>query len=354
MAENSKIEWTDHTFNPWRGCTNVSPGCKNCYAEKLSHRNPAALGEWGPDGKRVVAAESYWRQPIKWNRDAACLNTFDCANGDHSDVCPQQDRPRVFCASLGDVFEDRAELRGQRRRLCDLIDETPNLDWLLLTKRPENVRDLVPPMWRDRLPQNVWLGTSVEDQQRADERIPHLLRVPAAVRFLSCEPLLGPVDLSKIVTYSYGASYYERNVLTGSEWQCMWDGGGGTVLGLPSIDWVIVGGESGHNARPMHPQWARDIRDQCLAADVPFFFKQWGEWRNGSGGEVRAAVLTNGRAVIPDTRDGRKQLDREIGGQWNRFAPVTMSRVGKKTAGRLLDGREWNQFPQLSTLNSQP
>lgn len=182
-------------FNPWRGCTKVSRGCANCYAEAGSKRNPAVLGVWGDAGTRVIASESYWRLPLKWDRQAAKAG----------------ERRRVFCASLADVFEDRPELVSPRQRLFRLIGDTPYLDWLLLTKRPENVLRMTHDEWCPpvpghvsqnagdghswKWPSNVWLGVSVEDQQRADERIPILLQTPAAVRFLSCEPLLGPLDL---------------------------------------------------------------------------------------------------------------------------------------------------------------
>lgn len=260
--QRSKIEWTHHTFNPWRGCTKVSAGCANCYAEKMSKRNPSVLGTWGKDGVRAVAAESYWRQAIKWNKDAEQAG----------------ERRRVFCASMADVFEGQDTMSENewkklipiRARLFRLITDTPNLDWLLLTKRPQYVNTHA--LWftlSGCLPNNVWVGTSVEDQ-RAAGRIPALLNVPARVRFLSCEPLLGAIP----------------------------------NLNLSGIDWVIVGGESGPGARPMHPDWVRSIRDQCIAADVPFFFKQWGEY-------ATAGV-----------------------------------RVGKKAAGHILDGREWREMPK--------
>ncbi len=269
MAENSKIEWTDHTFNPWRGCTKISEGCKNCYAETLSKRNPATLGIWGDNGTRVVASESYWKQPLKWNRQAEC----DCNSsrlGGHITCAFCESggvRPRVFCASLADVFEDRPELTEPRRRLFDLINETPNLDWLLLTKRPENIEPLFNEVvhhfgWDEDLSvMNTWIGTTVENR-KAKERIEILRQIPAAVRFLSCEPLLedlGEVDLT-------------------------------------GIHWVICGGESGPGARPVDIRWFRSLRDQCVAAGIPFHFKQWGG-------------------------------------------------LNKKRSGRTLDGRTWDEFP---------
>lgn len=241
MAERSKIEWTYGTFNPWRGCTKVSPGCENCYAETLSRRNPATLGEWGPKGKRAIAAESYWRQPIRWNAEAE----------------KEGRRRRIFCASLADVFEDNTQVEEARKRLFRLIEETPWLDWLLLTKRPQNIHGMLPWEWEegDRMPQNIWLGTSVENQKYADIRIPQLLEVrntyKVTVLFLSCEPLIGPVTLKPFLTPS-----------------------------VNTIDWVIVGGESGSllDSRPMKKEWVRDLRDECRKYGIPFFFKQWGSF----------------------------------------------------------------------------
>lgn len=295
MGAESKIEWTHHTFNPWRGCTKVSAGCKNCYAETMSGRNPAVLGVWGPRGTRVVAAESYWRQPLKWNAAAAAAG----------------ERHRVFCASLADVFEgpetmpesEWPKVVAARARLFDLISDTPNLDWLLLTKRPQNIMQMLIDAGRgfQDLPPWVWIGTSVEDQAAADERIPHLLRVPARVRFLSCEPLLGPVDLAPWLWF-------------------------GVADPAPSgdIHWVIVGGESGAGARPMHPEWARSLRDQCQAAGVSYFFKQWGAYS------------------LQPLEDGQRTY-----GAWHWPDGTTslLYRVGKKAAGRALDGRTWDEVP---------
>ncbi|NUP13824.1 MAG: DUF5131 family protein [Polyangiaceae bacterium] len=199
MGETS-IEWTGtpmpdgtthggFTFSPWEGCTAVSPGCDNCYAETANARwHPNEKGRashWGKRAPRLMRSEAYWRNPFKWNRLAEKLGV----------------RLKVFCSSVSDVFEDRRDLDGPRARLfVDVISKTPHLDWLLLTKRPQNMLTLVPAWWRDPKfqggwPSNVWAGTTCEDQRRADERIPYLLEVPARVRFLSCEPLLGPVDL---------------------------------------------------------------------------------------------------------------------------------------------------------------
>lgn len=244
MAENSAIEWTDHTFNPWIGCTKVSTGCSRCYAETLMDKRYGRV-KWGPRGTRVRTSTANWRKPLTWNRKAK----------------QEGRRYRVFCASLADVFEDRPELYPWREDLFGLICDTPHLDWLLLTKRPENVDemflDIVGPVrlgWED-FP-NIWIGTSVENQEQADKRIPELLKAPAPVRFLSCEPLLGGVDLG-LYLYPFFAADDPRH--------CPHRNG---------IDWVIVGGESGRGKRPFNPDWARSIRDQCQAAGVPFFMKQ--------------------------------------------------------------------------------
>lgn len=235
MGENTAISWTDHTFNPWWGCTKVSPGCTSCYAETFSNR--LALGIWGANAPRRFFGDKHWNEPRKWNAKAAKAGA----------------RARVFCASMADVFEDRRDLDAPRARLWDLIEQTPALDWLLLTKRPERMIDLS--RWGSSpWPRNVWAGTTVEDQRRADERIPWLLRVPAAVRFLSCEPLMEGVDIGEWLDPSAGPLMSDES----------------------PIDWVICGGESGGRARPFDLAWARSLRDQCAAAGVPYFFKQAG------------------------------------------------------------------------------
>jgi protein gp37 len=305
MAENSHIEWTDHTFNPWWGCAKVSPGCKHCYAETLAHRYHP--GNWGVNGTRKMMSEAYWKQPEKWNRKAAEAGRID----------------RVFCASMADVFEDRPELVDPRQRLFQLIEGTPSLMWLLLTKRPENVLDMV--WWGTFFdlgtpwPDNVCIMTSVENQEMADQRIPQLLAIPSRYRGLSVEPLLGPVDLKFGLTLSH------------DDWRQRPE----------AIHWVIVGGESGPGARPMHPDWARSIRDQCVMAGVPFFFKQWGAWIDTLHGIDADAINGKQEAVYVDSETGAFS-DARFGARAGR---TTMQRVDKKRAGRLLDGREWNDHP---------
>ena len=251
MAENSKIEWTHHTFNPWIGCQKVGPGCDHCYAEAMMD---ARLGrvEWGPHGARLRTSPANWRQPLKWDRDAAAAG----------------ERRRVFCASLADVMDSHHSILPEwRADLWALIRATPNLDWLLLTKRPGNIAKTLPPDWGDGYP-NVWLGCTVVNQDEADRDIPKLLAVPARVRFLSMEPLLGPVDLTELKNpaVTIGEHIYSALDCDVDPEDDEWHGA--------KIHLVIVGGESGPGARPMHPDWARSLRDQCQAAGVAFFFKQ--------------------------------------------------------------------------------
>jgi protein gp37 len=225
MTTGSKIEWCDHTFNPWWGCARVSPACRFYYAERDARRYGHQV--WRRHGPRRLLSDGNWRLPLRWNRDAQRAGV----------------PALVFCASMADVFEDHPQVVEPRQRLWRLIEDTPHLRWLLLTKRPENVPEMVPGSWATGWPEQVWLGTSVEGQRYARLRIPLLLDVQGVrVRFLSCEPLLGPLDLSA------------------------W-------LSPRAVDWVIAGGESGPRARPMHPDWARTLRNQAAAADVPFLLK---------------------------------------------------------------------------------
>ena len=228
MGKETGISWCDHSFNPWIGCTKVSEGCKHCYAERDNNRYKWT-DKWGNDGTRKRTSEATWKNPLKWDKQAKADGV----------------RRKVFCASLADVFEDRDELWPWRIDLFNLIGATQNLDWLLLTKRPENI--IHQTVWSApecSLPDNVWIGTTSENQEMAYNRIPELVKIPAKIRFLSVEPMLGRINLS--FYFKYG------------------------------INWVICGGESGPGARPMNLDWARDLRDQCESAYVPFFFKQVG------------------------------------------------------------------------------
>jgi protein gp37 len=394
--ENSKIEWTQHTFSPWHGCAKVSPGCKNCYADAQHNFHYSSLKTqqgtcWGVAAPRLAVSADTWKKPHQWNRAAAAAGV----------------RARVFCASMADVFEPQGALSAsfagqtaevpkgggrtrtvrfvdvaaERLRLLRLIYDTPHLDWLLLTKRPENIKMALQQALVDATvhlnsqavseghfvfcewlskwalvstpPANVWLGTSVENQEQADARIPHLLAAPAAVRFLSCEPLLGPVSLDawlkpQNIHVSASREFWNNPASKAALSEVIAKAMGQTC----GLHWVIVGGESGPKARPMHPQWAESLRDQCQAAGVAYFFKQWGEW----GPTEAIYAMYPGKAIIP-ARLGYKLHD---------FTPGLIKRsmddvenehiiawkLGKHAAGRLLSGREWNEVPtpQSTTL----
>lgn len=309
MGRDSAIEWCHHTFNPWIGCTKVSPGCANCYAEARDQRFNGGK-HWGSGAPRRVTSPGNWREPLKWNRRAAKAGV----------------RYRVFCGSLCDVFDPLSPY-GAMDWLWALIDATPSLDWLLLTKRPMLY-------WPSHgFPPNVWIGTTVESPDQL-HRVDDLLKIPARVRFLSVEPMLGPVDLSVALPPTWGRR-------SDGKWGCDTCCHGDrcdepahvhrsscTVCkngAVERIDWVICGGESGPKARPMHPDWARSLRDQCAAAGVPFLFKQQGEWAPTIG------------------KLGRGELRRVPNGAGT---STMMRRVGKKAAGRLLDGVEHTAFPQ--------
>lgn len=384
MAENSAISWTDHTFNPWMGCTKVSEGCKNCYAERDFDKR-RHLVEWGPGKPRVRTSEANWKKPLAWNRKAEKDGV----------------RPRVFCASLADWLDPEVPVAWLADLLV-LIEDTPNLDWLLLTKRPELWRDQIGRVvvihgspyligseiasrWlNNEAPSNVWIGTTVENQKNAG-RIPHLLSIPARVRFLSCEPLLGPLDVAQQIAKRrnthmsvsvsgalrnkafYGFSDGTGKLMSkrAAEAELLWLVAQGVEVipmdgcdnfdpkegcrghSQPSIDWVICGGESGPGARPMHPDWARGLRDQCQAAGVAFHFKQWGSY---------SAVYD--RDKDPDWCEVEHLKRKFPKGRWVNLEGGHgfhgerlhwMVPGGVKAAGRLLDGREWNELPEVAS-----
>ena len=312
MSANTKIEWADHTFNPWIGCTKVGPGCDNCYAEADFDKRRKVV-QWGAGQPRKRTAPSTWAQPVGWNAEAERLGI----------------RYRVFCASLADVFDN--EVPGLwRQELMSLIVRTPHLDWLLLTKRIGNAKRMLSDaamhdgmlLTADdhyRPPANLWIGATIVNQEEASRDIQKLLAVPAAKRFLSMEPLLGPVSLRWLSAWPENAPWTATNPT----------GNTNHLDGLRRLDWVIVGGESGPKARPMHPDWARSLRDECQAAGVPFLFKQWGEWAP----DDHFVNLPKSNEAIHEWGDGNAITSRS----W---------RYGKKAAGRMLDGRLWDEVPQ--------
>jgi len=361
MTDRTKIEWTDATWNPVTGCTRVSPGCDHCYAETIAHRFAGTKAY--PNGFDVTLRPERLDQPLRWQRPR-----------------------RVFVNSMSDLFHDDVpdEYIGS---VFEVMAKAPQHTFQILTKRPGRMRSLLKrwavqgeaESWagpgtavfrrRDKvwvgpiswpLP-NVWLGVSAEDQRWADVRIPVLLDTPAAVRFVSAEPLLGPIDF--------------REALRPTAFVCGrgpgWSGDDDRAMAAvlrsavqkmarersekePTfLDWVIVGGESGRGARPMHPRWVRTIRDQCAASDVvAFHFKQWGEWASapwhGDDGATHAftggAYEQHGQVVEHFMPLGHKptSLERDL-----TTPPVAqgMRRDGKRSAGRLLDGRTWDEFP---------
>jgi protein gp37 len=310
---------------------------------------------WGKGAERMLMSEDYWKQPLKWNRAAEAAKA----------------RRRVFCASLADVFECRVDLVKPRQRLFTIIEATPWLDWMLLTKRPENITKMIPSTWKDEHapPRNVWYGSTVENQAMADKRIPELLQVPATVRFLSCEPLLGPVNLTRwLPTEQANWQCQKCHAFLNALKACHWCGASKEYLcgshvanrrdpsnkfsgytNRQPIDWVICGGESGGGARPMRPDWARSLRDQCQVSHVSFHLKQWGEWAEHDGKPVDTERL----ALFSTRENGEEPIllkdlepDRRLNwAETHEPDDVLMERVGVKKAGRKLDGKFWDEHP---------
>lgn len=346
MSQTTKIEWADCTFNPWIGCTKVSPACDNCYAEAQMDKRLHKVN-WGAGQPRVRTSPANWKLPTMWNelaekgkfvRCSKCgtrefrrtdifCSTKGCMSFPECDNNPS--RPRVFCSSLADVFDNEVD-QHWRKDLWHLFESTPHLDWLVLTKRISNAKKMVPSRWLSHeWPPHVWLGITVCNQAEAERDIPKLLSLPASTRFLSIEPMLGPIDLTTI----------ERTQSPGYFGDCLqWyhQPHGERYTKWNGIDWVICGGESGSNARPSHPDWVRKLRDDCAAAGVPFLFKQWGEWAPAKEGRSVLGKTLTIQGIAPFT-DKPKWTQFEDGQQ--------MARIGTKSAGRSIDGHVWNEFP---------
>lgn len=309
--KNTLIEWAHHTVNFWWGCVEVSEACRNCYARTINKVFGRGRAAWGKNGVRWFIKGSQ-KDAISIARRAAKAGV----------------RQRVFVNSMSDSFEDHEGLAGERERMLLLIELLPSVDWLLLTKRPENVRRMVPARWLWSWPAHVWIGTTVEDQNTYDTRVRELVGIPAAVRFLSMEPLLGWVNLD---LRSHVFSFPIHVGLRGARFK---------PEDLP-FHWVIAGGESGSDARPSHPDWFRSLRDQCKAFGIDFFFKQWGQWKPSAAVPVRGKYTGGGVFLKPDGKLGCQ------GDWWNCLA-AAMDRVKKKKdAGRLLDGVEHNAVPEV-------
>lgn len=320
MGENTKIEWAHHTFNPWYGCQKVGPGCDHCYAEDWAKRS--GLVQWGPGTERRRSSPANWRRPLAWNAEAKRLGV----------------RYRVFCASLADVFDNAVPV-AWRMDLFSLIADTPHLDWLIVTKRVGNVMPMCSGdgLMFDMICDRVWLGVTVCNQDEADRDIPKLLQVPAKVRWLSMEPLLGLVILTDIPNLlDVGDGLRHIDALGGFSWEIGTDYIDTCDIGS-HIDWVVCGGESGPKARPMHPDWARSLRDQCASAGVPFLFKQWGEWFPTSIGQGGSQIgAWNGDDFMPGWGDIKNPDN-------------NMVRAGRHAfGGRLLDGVQHDGYPEVT------
>jgi len=379
MADKTNIEWCDSTVNPWTGCTKVSPGCDHCYAEAWAKRSGTV--QWGPGQKRRRTTPANWRKPLRWNergfyqcRNCGARNEGEFAkdrDGAETWVCQtckseriSKTRRRVFSSSLADWLDLDVEI-GDFVDFLDLVRVTLELDWLLLSKRignwrkrlqealdwlstPERMPDrfaLVQWLreWLDgKAPANVWIGSTVVNQEEADRDVPKLLQVPARVRFLSIEPMLGPIDI-RFAFSDAGVIRCPRCMFGTNRLDhgpCPNDGE--TLRNDPGVHWIICGGESGPSARPMHPEWARSLRDQCKAAGVPFLFKQWGEWSpvedidDNADGTVNI-IRADGSGVAVE---GRVTITREHDHDF--------AKVGKHEAGRHLDGVTHTEFPEIS------
>lgn len=313
MGKNSKIEWCDHTWNPWYGCKKVSTGCKNCYMYRDMQRTPF-------DPHIVTRAKpTTFRKPLNWKEPA-----------------------KVFTCSWSDFFVKEAD--PWREKAMEIIANTPHLTYQILTKRPERILE-----WLDdacwpvsgcpisELPKNVWIGISAENQKEYERRVPYLLEIKASVRFVSLEPLLGQIDIDSIINPGTKVYDWHDNDHGDDNYWCQWCGGLVDFTRNPShechdphigIDWIIVGGESGTNARPMHPNWVRSIRDKCIELEIAFFFKQWGAW-----------IPANNYSPFynPQAADKSRQFKFDD----NQF----MVRFDKKTNGCFIDGRTWSEMP---------
>lgn len=294
----TKIEWTEYSWNPVSGCTPISEGCQNCYAKRMANRLRGRCGYPADEPFKVTLHKDRLEEPLRWKKPH-----------------------RVFVCSMGDLFHEDVP-RWMRFEVMDIILQAKQHTFLILTKRPANMKEFFEWYYSKagrtiETIKNLWLGVTAENQQRADERIPILLQIPAAVLFVSVEPMLGPIALNAICAVVDGFAQRVKTLLDG-------------------IDWVICGGETGPNARSMHPDWVRSLRDQCVEAGVPFFFKQWGEWLPDD--QVKEPLIVKmGHPGAPKWAINKLVCNLSPG--------LHAFKVGKKAAGRLLDGREWNEYP---------
>jgi protein gp37 len=316
LMASTKIEWTDAVWNPIRGCSRVSEGCRNCYAERQ------AIRQSGPGGKYEGLVRIHItppRPPTPERREPRWTGKVVFDEEKLKDPLGWKKPRRIFVNSMSDLFHERVE-DNWIHEVIAIMAVCPQHTFQILTKRPTRMREFLSTHYVHISKfRNIWWGVSVEDQATADERIPLLLETPAAVRWISAEPLLGSIDLR----FLQPNNEVEIDALRGTHGVIRPHRGSN-----PSIDWVVVGGESGPGARPMHPDWARLLRDQCQTASVPFFFKQWGEFTPYGRGFVK------GSGCGPRTNH------------------TAMFKVGKKAAGRELDGTDWSQYPEARNGHS--
>lgn len=341
--QESGISWAHYTFNPWWGCEKISPACAACYAEAWSNR--CGLDLFGPGKPAHTFGARHWGQVHLWDSRAERMKT----------------RFRVFCGSMCDIFQKRDDVKLEREQLWFTVETTPHLDWMFLTKRPENAEELIPEHWRPKWPKNVWMGVTAENQEMADKRIPVMLKLNSQFFFVSCEPLLSDMSIRKWLPAEYWCYCGYVGDETGTDYcvKCgavFGDGDTCQVCGNEEYDsacpecdtvdgfadwttgpldqrpntigWVIVGGESRLKDRPMDPRYVRGIHQQCIDAGIPFHFKQWGQW--GTQESIRNHEVRNTGTDIIQLGEDRMYL------------------VGKKRAGRILDGKEWLEVPEVA------
>lgn len=334
-----KISWLNmpgyqpETWNPIVGCSKVSPGCDNCYAERMANRLTHALGGLGT-GKNQDAWIGYSDviTNSRWNGQTALIKSAL-----HKPLTWQTPRI-VFVCSMGDIFHESVN-PGAFQMVLDRISRCRQHIFILLTKRPENVMPLMNRVgWGLPFPPNVWIGVTAENQEQANIRIPILLSIPAAKRFVSIEPMLGPVELGVI-------HYADANIDSLNGLYNTYPDGQWTQKTIKKLDWVICGGESGSKARPMHPDWVRSVRDQCASANVPFFFKQWGEWLPGELKEGKTYYLRSDNQEVYTSTNKERQ---NFGTHPDKYSgSLITTKVGRNAAGNLLDGTEHHNWPTI-------
>ncbi|MEN6414356.1 MAG: phage Gp37/Gp68 family protein [Veillonellales bacterium] len=319
----SKIEWCDRTWSPVTGCTKVSPGCQNCYAERMSKRFGEKWGLPKDDPFKVTVHHDRLDQPLHWTKPS-----------------------KIFVCSMADLFHDDVSFNFIHE-IWDIMKACPQHTFLILTKRPKKMKETLERIyslerlgWAKGFWNHVWLGVTAENQEQADKRIPILLQIPAAKRFVSVEPMLGTVNLNRYIMPSQKAKGTLFNAPIELSGKDLAD-----LVGFHSLDWIICGGESGPGARPVHPDWVRSLRDQCKMSGTAFLFKQWGEWAQVGecGNESDDAEFYN--------KHNTQRINHNGGMGYHGAGSIYVQHIGKKKAGRLLDGQLWDEYPGCESNN---